>query len=249
LKDDRAQIRAVAFRMTARMLRFKLEDGVVIRVGELYEVKGEYQVTCDAVEPQGLGPFRRPSRTSSGGSGRRPFDAARKRPLPALPRRIGVVTSIDGAALRDILRAHGPPSASAGRGARARVQGEGAADDLIRPSRDRPRAGSGRGARRRAAGRRRICGRSTMNVWRAIVAPRARHRCRYEVGFHDRRLQADVRAATLSNAAELVVERADHVSARTAAERRPQACLELRLDRRRQRNACACGSSTGRPSS
>src|SRR4026207_1392282 len=56
LKDDRAQIRAVMFRMTARLLRFKLEDGlrVVIRGRvSLYEVKGEYQVICDTVEPQG----------------------------------------------------------------------------------------------------------------------------------------------------------------------------------------------------
>src|SRR5689334_24435286 len=58
LKDDSAQIRAVMFRMTARTLKFKLEDGMrVILRGRLavYDAKGEYQIVCDAAEPQGLG--------------------------------------------------------------------------------------------------------------------------------------------------------------------------------------------------
>jgi exodeoxyribonuclease VII large subunit len=91
LKDDQAQIRAVVFRLTARTLRVRLEDGLRVLVrGRLsvYEVKGEYQIVCDAVEPQGLGAlqaaFDRLKRTLQAEG---LFDQSRKRPLPALPRR------------------------------------------------------------------------------------------------------------------------------------------------------------------
>ena len=108
LKDDHAQIRAVMFRTTARQLKFRPEDGMrVVARGRLsvYEVKGEYQIVCDALEPHGLGALQAAfeqlkRRLQAEGL----FDAARKRPLPVLPRRIGVVTSLDGAAVRDILR-------------------------------------------------------------------------------------------------------------------------------------------------
>jgi exodeoxyribonuclease VII large subunit len=244
LKDDRAQIRAVVFRMTARMLRFKLEDGlrVVIRGRvSLYEVKGEYQVICDAVEPHGLGALQAAfeqlkRRLQDEGL----FDAARKRPLPGLPRRIGVVTSIDGAALRDILRVltvRHPRARVVVRA--ARVQGEGAAEDLIRALRAIVRVADvdvvliGRG------------GGSAEDLWafnderlaRAIVqCPVPVISCvGHEVDFTIADFVADVRAATPSNAAELVVERADHVSARIErAQRRLNACLELRMDRRKQ---------------
>jgi exodeoxyribonuclease VII large subunit len=245
LKDDRAQIRAVVFRMTARMLRFTLEDGlrVVIRGRvSLYEVKGEYQVICDAVEPQGLGALQAAfeqlkRRLQAEGL----FDQARKRPLPALPRRIGVVTSIDGAALRDILRVltvRHPRARVVVRA--ARVQGDGAAEDLMRALRAIVRVPDvdvvliGRG------------GGSVEDLWafnderlaRAIVqCPVPVISCvGHEVDFTIADFVADLRAATPSNAAELVVERADHVSARIdRAERRLQACLELRMDRGRQR--------------
>ena len=96
LKDDQAQIRAVLFRMQARMLKFRPEDGMrVIARGRLslYDVKGEYQIVCDRLEPQGLGALqaafeqlKRQLKLEG------LFDAARKRPLPILPRRIGIVT-------------------------------------------------------------------------------------------------------------------------------------------------------------
>src|SRR6185295_3000970 len=137
LKDDYAQIRGVMFRMQARLLKFKLEDGLrVIARGRVsvYEVKGEYQLVCDALEPHGLGALQLAfeqlkRRLHAEGL----FDAARKRPLPVLPRRIGVITSLDGAALRDILRvltARHPTARVVVRP--ARVQGEGAAMDLVR---------------------------------------------------------------------------------------------------------------------
>ena len=108
LKDDYAQIRAVMFRTKVRLLKFQPEDGqrVVVR-GRLsvYEVKGEYQLVCETMEPQGLGALQAAfeqlkRRLQAEGL----FAAERKRPLPVLPRRIGIVTSLDGAALRDILR-------------------------------------------------------------------------------------------------------------------------------------------------
>src|SRR6187397_2221703 len=99
---------SVMFRLTARTLKFKLEDGMrVIARGRLsvYDQKGEYQIICDALEPHGLGALQAAfeqlkRKLEAEGL----FDAARKRPLPTLPRRIGVITSLDGAAIRDILR-------------------------------------------------------------------------------------------------------------------------------------------------
>jgi exodeoxyribonuclease VII large subunit len=107
LKDASAQVRCVMFRSAAAALRFHLEDGqaVVVR-GRLsvYEQRGEYQVQALLVEPKGTGAlqlaFEQLKRKLEGEG---LFDAARKRPLPYLPRCIGVVTSPRGAAIRDIL--------------------------------------------------------------------------------------------------------------------------------------------------
>ena len=108
LKDGGAQIKGVMFRSAVRYLKFKPEDGLhVIARGRLsvYEPKGEYQIVCEHLEPHGLGALQLAfeqlkKKLQAEGL----FDAARKRPLPALPRRIGVVTSLDGAAMRDIIR-------------------------------------------------------------------------------------------------------------------------------------------------
>lgn len=136
LKDGGAQIRAVMFRSALRYLRFDAEDGLqVVARGRLgvYEPKGEYQLVAEHLEPRGLGArqlafdqLRR--KLSEEGL----FDAARKRALPALPRKIGVVTSLDGAALRDIVQILGRryPNAHLVVSA-ARVQGEGAALDIV----------------------------------------------------------------------------------------------------------------------
>src|SRR5439155_10586130 len=108
LKDSAAQIRGVIFRSALRYLKFKPADGLrVVARGRLsvYEPKGEYQIVCEHMEPQGLGALQLAfdqlkKRLQDEGL----FDAARKRPLPAVPRKIGVVTSLDGAAIRDILK-------------------------------------------------------------------------------------------------------------------------------------------------
>ncbi|MGH9387798.1 MAG: exodeoxyribonuclease VII large subunit [Vicinamibacterales bacterium] len=135
LKDNSAQIKGVMFRSTLRTLRFKPEDGLrVVARGRVsvYEPKGEYQLVCEHMEPQGHGPLQlafdqlKKKLTAEG-----LFEVGRKRPLPALPRRIGIVTSLDGAALRDIVRVlrRRYPNAHLVIGP-TRVQGDGAAADI-----------------------------------------------------------------------------------------------------------------------
>jgi len=107
LKDQSSQIRAVLFKTGVRRLRFALREGLQVIVrGQLtvYEPRGEYQVVLDYLEPKGIGALQlafEQLKEKLAGEGL--FDPARKRPLPFLPRRVGVVTSLSGAAIRDIL--------------------------------------------------------------------------------------------------------------------------------------------------
>jgi exodeoxyribonuclease VII large subunit len=107
LKDDLSQIRAVLFKGQARHLRFNPEDGLQVicrgRVS-LYEKRGEYQLILEAMEPKGIGALQLAflqlrERLEKEGL----FDAGRKRPLPMLPQKIGIVTSPTGAVIRDML--------------------------------------------------------------------------------------------------------------------------------------------------
>lgn len=135
LKDGGAQIKTVMFRSAVRYLRFKLEDGQhVIARGRLgvYDPKGEYQIVCEHVEPHGLGAlqlaFEQLKKTLQAEG---LFERGRKRPLPSLPRKIGIVTSLDGAALRDILKVLGRRHPNAHLVIRpTRVQGDGAAAEV-----------------------------------------------------------------------------------------------------------------------
>ena len=108
LKDANAQLRAVCFRNQARYLKFKPQDGIsVIARGHLsvYEARGEYQLYVEYLEPAGLGALQlafEQLKQKLAAEGL--FDIARKKPLPLLPRAIGVVTSPTGAVIRDILR-------------------------------------------------------------------------------------------------------------------------------------------------
>ena len=108
LKDANAQIRAVCFRNQARYLKFKPQDGIsVIARGHLsvYEARGEYQLYVDYLEPAGIGALQlafEQLKQKLAAEGL--FDAARRKPLPLLPRTVGVVTSPTGAVIRDILR-------------------------------------------------------------------------------------------------------------------------------------------------
>jgi exodeoxyribonuclease VII large subunit len=108
LKDTRAQIRCVCFRDQLRGVKFRPENGLHIRIrGALgvYEVRGEYQIYVSHMEPMGLGALQLAfeqlkKKLQAEGL----FDEARKKPLPLLPRCIGIVSSPTGAAIRDILR-------------------------------------------------------------------------------------------------------------------------------------------------
>lgn len=136
LKDESSQIRAALFRSTAQRIPFAPEDGLeVLAFGDvtLYEARGDLQLLVRQLEPRGRGALqlafdqlrRRLERDGL-------FAAERKRALPALPRRIGVVTSLAGAALHDVLQVTGrrlpgvPILVSP-----TRVQGEGAEAEIV----------------------------------------------------------------------------------------------------------------------
>ena len=135
LKDEGAQIKAVCYKMTARYLKFKPQDGVAVlargRV-DMYDARGEVQLIVEAIEPQGHGALQlafEQLKKKLAAEGL--FEASRKRPLPALPRRIGIVTSPTGAVIRDIL--HILERRFPGRHVRiypAQVQGDGAAEQV-----------------------------------------------------------------------------------------------------------------------
>jgi len=137
LKDDRAQVRCVFFKQQQRGIKFRPEDGLHVNVRgsiSVYEARGEYQIYVENIEPVGLGALQLAfeqlkKRLEAEGL----FAAERKKPLPLLPSRIGLITSPRGAAVRDIvriLRRRFPnvhltlyP---------VRVQGEGAAEEIVK---------------------------------------------------------------------------------------------------------------------
>nr|MDA8121066.1 exodeoxyribonuclease VII large subunit [Deltaproteobacteria bacterium] len=135
LKDGEAQIRVVLFRGRERFILGEIRDGqTVIVTGSVgvFEKKGEYQIYAQSAEVGGLGSLlleleKRKSRLAGEGL----FDPGRKRPIPPFPSRIGIVTSRQGAVLRDMIRV--ARSRWPGIGitlAPAKVQGEGAAADI-----------------------------------------------------------------------------------------------------------------------
>jgi exodeoxyribonuclease VII large subunit len=241
LKDDRAQLRGVMFRTTVLRLKFKPEDGMRVIVRgriSVYEQKGEYQIVADAFEPAGAGALQvafEQLKKKLHAEGL--FAAGRKRALPVLPRRIGVVTSLDGAAVRDIVRvliARHPDARVVIRS--AKVQGEGAAGDLVRalraivtvPEIDVVIIGRGGG--------------SAEDLWAFNDETLARAICDcpvpvisavgHEVDFTIADFVADVRAATPSNAAELVVDRSDNFRGRIRnAEQRLKSCASAVVER------------------
>ena len=107
LKDGNAQIRVVMFRSSARLLRFRPADGLQVVVRgrvTIYEDRGELQIAAEYIEPKGAGSLQLAfeqlkAKLEAEGL----FASERKKPIPALPARIGIVTSPQAAALRDIL--------------------------------------------------------------------------------------------------------------------------------------------------
>ena len=137
LKDADACLEAVLFRTEARRLRFSVQNGLsLVARGRLavYEPQGRYQLVCDTVEPLGAGALQiafeqLKERLQKEGL----FDPGRKRKLPFLPRRIAVVTSPSGAAVHDFLRVlHRRYPNLPVLIVPARVQGEGAAQEIAR---------------------------------------------------------------------------------------------------------------------
>ncbi len=135
LKDDRAQLKAAFFRNNNLYLKFRPEDGLeVLLRGRLsvYEPRGDYQIIVEYMEPVGLGSLQLAfeqlkEKLRKEGL----FDEARKRPLPLLPQKIGIVTSSTGAAIRDMLRILARRNASLHILIYpARVQGEGASREI-----------------------------------------------------------------------------------------------------------------------
>ncbi|HEY7210541.1 MAG TPA: exodeoxyribonuclease VII large subunit [Bryobacteraceae bacterium] len=135
LKDEQSQLRCVLFKGAARFARFKPQEGLaVIARGnlEVYAARGEYQFIVEMLEPQGAGALQlafEQLKKKLAAEGL--FEAARKRPLPKLPRRVGIVTSPSGAVISDILHVLGRRF----RGLHirlypAQVQGEGAVEQV-----------------------------------------------------------------------------------------------------------------------
>src|SRR3989441_1837634 len=214
LKDEGAQLRAVLFRNRARRLRFEPCDGQhVLAFGslEIYAQRGEYQFVVELLEPKGLGALQRAFeqlKARLGAEGL--FDTARKRELPRFPRKIGIVTSPSGAALRDMLRVIGRRFGELHIViAPCRVQGEGAAAEIAQGLRELNGLGDvdviivGRG------------GGSLEDLWafneevvaRAIAASKVPvvSAVGHEVDFTIADFVADLRAPTPSNAGDLVV--------------------------------------------
>jgi exodeoxyribonuclease VII large subunit len=137
LKDEFAQLRAACYRSSNQRIRFRIEDGMQVRArGRLsvYEPKGEYQLIVDSLEPVGAGALQlafEQTKTRLQAEGL--FARELKRPIPLFPRRVGVITSTNGAAIRDILQVISRRTRSVHvLIAAARVQGDGAAPEIVR---------------------------------------------------------------------------------------------------------------------
>ena len=243
LKDTSAQINAVMFRSTVRYLRFTPENGQhVVARGRVsvYEPKGEYQIVCEHLEPQGLGALQLAfeqlrQRLDDEGL----FDVGLKRALPALPKKIGIVTSLDGAAVKDILNVLGRrhPNAHVIISP-TRVQGEGAAQEIVRalghlgrlPGVDVIIVARGGGPIED------LWAFNAEPVARAIAAARVPvvSGVGHETDFTISDFVADLRAPTPSAAAELVIAPKDELAARIRrAEGRLRSAVTAGLQRRR----------------
>jgi len=137
LKDDRAQVRCVFFKQQQRGIKFRPEDGLQMTVRgsiSVYEPRGEYQIYVESLEPIGLGALQLAfeqlkKRLEAEGL----FDASRKKPLPLLPSRIGLITSPKGAAVRDVVRILKRRFPNVHLTVYpVRVQGEGSAEEIVK---------------------------------------------------------------------------------------------------------------------
>ncbi|GFO57093.1 exodeoxyribonuclease 7 large subunit [Geomonas sp. Red276] len=243
MKDAGAQIRTVMFRSAARTLKFTPRDGMrVLARGRitLFEPRGEYQLVAEHLEPQGIGGLQMAfiqlkEKLAKEGL----FSELHKKPIPKLPQRIGVVTSPTGAAIRDILTVLSRRFANVELLINpVRVQGEGSAAEIAAAIDDFNRYGNldvmivGRG------------GGSLEDLWSFNEETVARAIFRsaipvisavgHEIDFTIADFVADLRAATPSAAAELVVRSKKELSAELEAlSHRLHTAQLRRLDRLR----------------
>jgi len=238
LKDDAAALDCVMWASRARRLKFELEDGLaVLALGSLtiYPQRGRFQMVVDDIQPQGVGALQLAfeqlkKKLEDEGL----FAAERKQPLPALPNRVGIVTSATGAALQDMLKVLRRFPYLEVLVAPAMVQGEGAAAEIaaaVARLVESERVNViivGRG------------GGSLEDLWafneeevaRAIAASPVPviSGVGHEVDFTIADFVADIRATTPTQAAELVVARLEEQERRLADAR---ARLGRDFDRKR----------------
>jgi exodeoxyribonuclease VII large subunit len=229
LKDAHSQLRTVMFRSALRQLRFTPDAGTqVVARGRLtvYEPRGDYQLLAEILEPKGVGALQLAFEQLKGRLFQEGlFDEARKRPIPMVPRRIGIVTSPTGAAIRDIIHVVHRRFANVHLYLYpVRVQGQGAAEEIaqaiaalntFRPQLDVLIVGRGGG--------------SLEDLWAFNEEPVARAMAAsdipiisavgHEIDYTIADFVADLRAPTPSVAAELVVRSADELRQQL------QACL------------------------
>jgi exodeoxyribonuclease VII large subunit len=252
LKDEVASLDCVMWAARAGRLKFDVEDGLAVIAGgslTIYPQRGRFQLVVETLEPQGIGALQLAfeqlkRRLADEGL----FDVERKRPMPALPSRVGIVTSLAGAALHDMLNVLMRFPHLEVVVAPAAVQGDGAASEIARAI-DRL-AGSdlvdlvivGRG------------GGSLEDLWafneeevaRAIASSAVPviSGVGHEVDFTIADFVADIRATTPTQAAELVVARMEEQSRRLAeAEAAFERDLRRRLALARTRLAGLAGSA------
>jgi len=245
LKDDRALVSIAMFSRANRDVPFEVEEGMDLIVGgkpTIYEARGSFQIIAEVLEPEGWGALQLAyeqlkARLAEEGL----FDPGRKRPLPLLPRCVGVVTSASGAAWRDMTRVWQKNDVPV----RvilspARVQGDGAAAEIVLAIGRLERHGEtdviivGRG------------GGSREDLWAFNEEPVARAiaACSipvvaavgHEIDQTIADLVADARAATPTAAAEMVAASRNRLAERLeGVQRRASAALSHRLLRARAR--------------
>jgi exodeoxyribonuclease VII large subunit len=245
LKDERSQVRAVLWKTAARLVKWKPRDGmkVLVRGGiKVYAPRGDYQIQVEVVEPLGKGSLQQAyeelkERLAKEGL----FDAAKKRPLPMLPRCIGIVTSPTGAVIQDILRVLSRRYANLGVLIYpARVQGPEASGEIQQGIKALNRFKSvdvimvARG------------GGSLEDLWpfneeqvaRALASSRipTLSAVGHETDYTIADFVADLRAPTPSAGAERVVQAKEEMAARIEGlERRLTAAMGMRMTRTRAR--------------
>jgi exodeoxyribonuclease VII large subunit len=225
LKDERAQLRCVCFKQNVRYLRFRPEDGLQATARgqvSIYEARGEYQLYVEYLEPLGYGALQLAfeqlkARLAEEGL----FDPAHKKPLPRLPRRVGLLTSPRGAVIQDMIRILErrfpdmplllyPVS----------VQGEGSADEIAEGLRyfNHTRAVDVIIVARGGGSIEDLWSFNEEKVARAIYASKIPvvTGVGHETDFTIADFVADVRAPTPSAAAELVVESKEQLQAEIA---------------------------------